>query len=340
MDEVDRDRAEGVRLAYVAATRARDLLVVPALGDEAWTGGWLEPLNRALYPPAGARRGPSKAPNCPAFKSKDSVLERPDGDAAGEATVAPGLHAFKDGYDVVWWDPRTLALGASPPFGVRREELIVKDVPRHVIDDGRERYDAWRAARAGARAAGAAPSLSVQTVRERAERDAGPTVACELCELADTASAGRPRGGGVAFGLLVHAVLAQVPLDADRSAVDEAAAVDGRLLDASDEDVAGAAAVAARVLASPLLARARAADALGRCRRETPVTCPMPDGAIVEGVVDLAFEENGAWVVVDYKTDRELGADDEARYRRQIALYATAIAQATGLPVSGVLLRV
>ena len=32
-EEVARDEAEGIRLAYVAATRARDLLVVPALGD-------------------------------------------------------------------------------------------------------------------------------------------------------------------------------------------------------------------------------------------------------------------------------------------------------------------
>ena len=57
--EVARDEAEGVRLAYVAATRARDLLVVPALGDAPWDGGWLSPLNDALYPPiasAGTRR--------------------------------------------------------------------------------------------------------------------------------------------------------------------------------------------------------------------------------------------------------------------------------------------
>jgi len=338
-DEVDRDRAEGVRLAYVAATRARDLLVVPALGDEPWSGGWLEPLNRALYPPSGARRSPLAAPNCPAFRSKDSVLERQDNDSASDATVAPGLHAFADGYDVVWWDPRALSLGAKPPFGVRREELIVKDVPRQVVDDGRERYEAWRAARADARAKGSAPSLSVETVRERAERDRGPAVACEIVDLSDRAASG-PRAGGAAFGLLAHAVLAEVPLDADRSAVADAAAVAGRILGASDEEVADAAAVAARVLASPLLARARAAEARGGCRRETPVTCPMPDGVIVEGIVDLAFEERGAWTVVDYKTDRELTAESEAHYRRQIALYATAIAQATGLPASGVLVRV
>ena len=53
-EEVARDQAEGVRLAYVAATRARDLLVVPALGDEPWDGGWFGPLeSRAL---SAARR--------------------------------------------------------------------------------------------------------------------------------------------------------------------------------------------------------------------------------------------------------------------------------------------
>ena len=34
-EEVARDEAEGVRVAYVAATRARDLLVIPAVGDAA-----------------------------------------------------------------------------------------------------------------------------------------------------------------------------------------------------------------------------------------------------------------------------------------------------------------
>ena len=37
--EVARDEAEGVRVAYVAATRARDLLVVCAVGDRPWDAG-------------------------------------------------------------------------------------------------------------------------------------------------------------------------------------------------------------------------------------------------------------------------------------------------------------
>ena len=55
------------------------------------------------------------------------------------------------------------------------------------------------------------------------------------------------------------------------------------------------------------------------------MTCQLPDGMIVEGIVDLAFEEHGTWIVVDYKTDREFAAGGEERYRRQVALYAAAI---------------
>src|SRR6185503_19640783 len=135
--EVARDQAEGVRLAYVAATRARDLLVVPALGDGEWEGGWFSPLNRALYPPIASRRSATRGPRCPPFKSKDSVLTRPNNETAGVSTVCPGKHAFADGggYSVVWWDPGALTLDARAPFGVRREDLIVKDVPKHVVAD-------------------------------------------------------------------------------------------------------------------------------------------------------------------------------------------------------------
>ena len=70
------------------------------------------------------------------------------------------------------------------------------------------------------------------------------------------------------------------------------------------------------------------------------MTFTLPDDTLVEGIVDLAFEENGTWTVVDYKTDRELAAAGEEQYRRQVALYAAAIARATGQPASGVMVRV
>jgi len=358
-EEVARDQAEGVRLAYVAATRARDLLVVPALGDAPWEGGWLGSLNRALYPALASRRAPTRGPNCPPFKSKDSVLERPDGEAAGPSTVCPGQHTFEPGgYSVVWWDPSTLSLGAKPPFGVRREELIVKDVPKAVVADGRGRYDRWQLARADARAAGSAPSLIVETTREWAARLAAPdrearrpgglrqpaddprlavdAASIVMAHVARVDDPDRPRGAG--FGSLVHAVLARVPFEADRSATAALSAVEARILGLEDDDAAAASSVVGRVLAHDVSVRARAAEARGACRRETPITYLLPDGTLLEGIVDLAFEQDGAWTVVDYKTDREVATLGEEQYRRQVALYASAIAQATGAPCDGIVL--
>jgi ATP-dependent exoDNAse (exonuclease V) beta subunit len=342
IEEVARDQAEGVRLAYVAATRARDLLVVPALGDEPWEGGWFSPLNRALYPPLAARRTAARGPRCPAFKSKDAVLQRPNDEPATASTVCPGQHTFADegGYSVVWWDPSALDLDKPRLFGVRREDLIVKDVPKHVIADGRAKYDRWQLARHDARAAGSVPSLQVQTVREWSEvgvESDSSQIQVRLVMISGDQTFDRPSGAG--FGVLVHALLAQAPFDADRDRLVSLAAAEARVLGMTDEDARAAAELAQRTLGHQLLARARAADARGACRRETPITCTLADGVLVEGIVDLAFEENGMWTVVDYKTDREIAALGEDRYRRQIALYASAIARATGQPATGILVR-
>jgi ATP-dependent helicase/nuclease subunit A len=342
-EEVARDQAEGVRLAYVAATRARDLLVVPAVGDDAWEGGWISPLNRALYPPAGSRREARRGPKCPAFKSKDSVLQRPNDEPAGSMTVCPGLHAFPSGYSVVWWDPGALALDKKPLFGVRRDDLIVKDVPRNVVADGRGRYDRWRLARLDARANGSAPTLQIETVREWTADEAHELPAAfRGATVATIDVAGRAEGakfGGAAFGVLLHGVLAQASFDASRERLHQVARVEARLLGMDEASAAAAAARAEQVFRHPLLMRARAAAERGACRRETPVTLGLDDGLLLEGVVDLAFEENGDWTVVDYKTDREI-AEASEQYRKQVALYAAAIARATERNTTGVLLRI
>jgi ATP-dependent helicase/nuclease subunit A len=135
-------------------------------------------------------------------------------------------------------------------------------------------------------------------------------------------------------------VLASTPLDAGREAVQALTEVQARMLSAPVDEVASAIELVTRVLAHELLARARAAAARGSCRRETPVTLSLADGTLVEGVVDLAFEEDGAWTIIDYKTDRELAAAGEDRYRRQVGLYASAVAQATGKTARGILIRV
>jgi ATP-dependent exoDNAse (exonuclease V) beta subunit len=103
--------------------------------------------------------------------------------------------------------------------------------------------------------------------------------------------------------------------------------------------VKAATAAVTAALAHPLMARARDAWRAGRCRRETPVAWRQPDGDLVEGVLDLAFEDGGGWTVVDFKTDAEIAAE-LATYRRQVRLYASIVARATGTAVTPVLMQV
>jgi ATP-dependent helicase/nuclease subunit A len=139
--------------------------------------------------------------------------------------------------------------------------------------------------------------------------------------------------------VLVHALLAVVPLDASSRDISDLARLHARVLGAPDGEREAAAFVVERVIAHPVFAAARRAENTGRaCRREAPVSIVI-DGALVDGQVDLAFETEQGWTVVDFKTDVELTGSEDV-YRRQVALYTHAIAKITGRPAHGLLLRV
>jgi hypothetical protein len=142
-EELRRDKAEAVRLAYVAATRARELLVAPVCGDEP-IDGWLEVLNPALYPPDEAKRQPRRAVGCPQF-GEDSVLDRGvQGVAPPRGSVRPGLHNPRAGaHAAIWWDPAVLALDVEEQMGLRQQRILEAD--EHGIDAarGEENYVRW-----------------------------------------------------------------------------------------------------------------------------------------------------------------------------------------------------
>jgi ATP-dependent helicase/nuclease subunit A len=374
--EVAREQAEAVRLTYVAATRAKDLLVVPAVGDEAYEGGWVDPLNKAIYPPAAARREPRKAPGCPAFVSKDSVLTRPGADPARPTTVAPGLHEFPQapGPDpqapkpaapkqpdlahsvakagpkpqalkVVWWDPRALNLNAETTLGLRRDDLIVKDVDMFTVDQKMHEYERWRASRDEAITSGARPTLSVRTVTEIAqslealEGPLRPGTASPALEIVDVSKIDGhvDRPSGPRFGTLVHAVLSLVPLDAPSETIRALAETQARIIGATTEEIAAAIASVTAVLAHPLLQRAREAEQRGKLRRELPVAAVSGD-TLVEGAVDL-FIDDEEGLVIDFKTDRDPELDF-GQYERQVAFYCEALGRLRTSPPRGVLMRI
>jgi len=289
-------------------------------------------------------------------------LLRPGGTAAGRETVCPGLHVLRPGFphpfppprragedegggqnsefSVVWWDPRALKLGAEAPLGIRRPELIVKDVAPDVVESGLVAYNSWRERRQRALDMGSQNSVSVQTVTQAAKTASEQLTDSKLPSVEIVKlPRGAKRPAGARFGALVHAVLASAPLGGDLSAIQNIAKIHGRILGASQQEIESASEVGRAALTHPLLNQARDASERGRCRRETPVAWRDADGSLIEGIVDLAFEQGQEWTIIDFKTDEELGGNESA-YRRQVGMYAAAIQAANGATVSAVLMQV
>jgi len=332
-DEAARERAEGVRVAYVAATRARDLLVVPACGDEPFPrDNWLSPLDKALYPSReGWRKSrPVHGLGCPEFGDASIVARPMDYDREAEFSVRPGLITPQQGsHEIVWWDPTKLKLGEESDHGLRQEELLK--------DDGgasSAAYQAWRQQRAATIAAASRPEFAVFLASQAADAPPDPVVV----ELVGSAS--RPVATGRRFGTLVHAVLRDVPLDANRATIRQWTQLNARILGAPPEEIEAACSRVEAALAHPLLNRARAAE---RKHREYPVmllvTLEGAGGRLMEGIIDLAFVEDNTWIIVDFKTDADI-SERNGQYQRQLQWYASALSRLTGLPARAYLLGV
>jgi ATP-dependent exoDNAse (exonuclease V) beta subunit len=353
-EEIQIELEEAARVLYVAATRARDLLVVCTVGDHPYDG-WLGTLNPVLYPAEANSFNPeTKQPSgCLAF-GNDTVLGRPPNALRGFGSVSPGLHRPRVGeHRVVWWDPATLAAPTSQARSSSRlMDYLKEDDGKVRSEEGIRAHERWQVERANARTIAGRPewnvltatayatALGVRDEREELETDQAGTP--QLSEVTvETIGIDFSRPHGKRFGTLVHAVLSVVALDSDREGIEEIARVQGRVLGAPPEDVDAAVETVRRALQHPLLQRAAAAVSSGNCRREIPVIMQLEDGTVIEGVVDLAFRDNGSdgsWIVVDYKTDFEIAGRLE-EYRKQVGLYALAISRATGKDARGTLLR-
>jgi len=71
-----------------------------------------------------------------------------------------------------------------------------------------------------------------------------------------------------------------------------------------------------------------------RTRSSSPPTSSGPAESLLTGAIDLVFEEDDGWVLVDYKTDTVAGnLDDLVRYYSpQIARYRRVWRDGTGRP--------
>ncbi len=172
--------------------------------------------------------------------------------------------------------------------------------------------------------ASVAATRLANVVKDEADADSGT----------EDMHASRRGRGGAALGRAVHAVLQSIDLETgegiDATARAQAAA-EG--IPQSHSEIA---ALASTAVNSDIVRRAVSS---GRYWREALVAAPIGEG-VLEGFIDLLFEEDGELVVVDYKTDNINANAAEyianSRYREQAGSYALITERATQKPVKDV----
>ncbi len=264
--EAAADEEERVRLLYVAATRARDHLVVSTFRNSNRTGS---PAHKIVEL---ANDVPHLWMELPVFDWTASSRQVED----AKVNVSVPTQSDRDR----WLE--------------EREEVFLRASARHAV---------------------AASSLAHDPEYDDPDREASP---------------GRRGRAGTNVGRAVHAVLQAVDLPHGRevsrlsrfhamaeSVPDRTEEVEGLARKAIDSDVV------------------RRGVKSGRYYREIYAATPV-GASVLEGFVDLCFVEDGALVIVDFKTDaisNEDAGSASDKYRTQVGAYSLALARSTGMPV-------
>ncbi len=269
---------EYVRLMYVAATRARDHLVLSLFRSQRSSGSGAGKMVEILT------------------GNDDLWTAAPDASGQVPETVLKAVDGEK---------PEGHSLADREQWSSRRAELLERQ---------------------GRPASVAATGLH----RLKPERSANYDDTRDPKKEPETDEPWKRGRGGTSLGRAVHSVLQTIDL-ATGNGIEETsraqAAAEG--LPARAPEVARLSRVA---VDSPTVRRAVAAS---KYWREVPVAIPVGDG-VLEGFIDLLFQEDGGLVVVDYKTDAVDSENLEGyltRYKLQGGAYALAAQRATGMPV-------
>ncbi|MHB1987756.1 MAG: UvrD-helicase domain-containing protein [Acidimicrobiales bacterium] len=322
---------EATRLLYVAATRARDHLVI--CGHH--VKGPRPSLGERLVEVAGEHRG-AWHPMASCLDDKEVAaatgplagLSSPSPPSAMLARAQPQSAAFIGSIDTV---------GAYEAWSCERVRLIATST----------RQASVRATEIASLAG--LGELSEPTGTLAVPRpDTGEDDGLGADAVVPSGLARRRRGAaGTKIGRAVHASLQSLPFD-DAVALargDDPGSTAARRLEAIAhaqarvERIGDRAREVSRLAKTALRSPAvREAFASGTAHRETYVATPW-GATVIDGYVDLCFTAaDGSLVVIDYKTDsvRNRGEVSEraAAYELQAAAYALALREATGRPVS------
>ena len=370
------DLAELDRLLYVAMTRGRDLLAAPVSEGDFPEESLLAPVEAGLKPllgqggitprtddaapavGAGGRRG--TGPLWDLLRADATGGAASDGKEAEAAFLARWRQAIDAGQVPTRRAIPATAFAALEAAG-DREDAREADV---------ERFKVERLPRDAERPAGVAFGELVHRVLEQVPLDAAETAveaeaarAVRELEVRDELG---PAAAEAVKAALRHPLLAEARRAAEHGTCYrelpllhlESVAEDGleRRPPAGTAGQRPADDTTPPALTAPPARKAgpwsapETASALETEAFEDDAEASLPAGsgpALVEGVADLVFQPDaeGAWTVLDFKTDSRPIGDPEfqasqARYRRQVGLYVRAVERATGQPAKGVLLYV
>jgi ATP-dependent helicase/nuclease subunit A len=296
---VRQERAERVRLLYVAMTRAKERLVLSG----AWKqpGRTVDPLVAATFGDLMAGRGEPEALEAQAVAGR-----------ARRAGVEPGVQ---------WVLPALIEPGDGSAMGGRRHAAADPALAERVRRDAAVLAEAREAASARmARPLVGAASALAHALLERHDAEEAPA-----------APSGNGQEIAVAVGSAVHRLLER--LDLGRGLAPQLPGLGDRARAEVSAAVGTSSASAATARLDELLSRLAGGACLARlgviagrvAARELPIllAAAADEGpvAAVSGFIDLVYRDpdDRRLVVADYKTDR---LDDEAAIAERGAVYA------------------
>ena len=356
------NRAEELRVLYVALTRAREKLIVVGTGGKAAKlADYLKKFDRFPRIEAGAANS-ELPPFAPA--AADSFLAWFVMSIMRSETCGKALRDFAETGGATATDT---PCGTSAPWSAylvpsstikgraaaaRDNEILAKVKRGEKLSPSPyaaeiKKLLGWRYDFRGVKNIPA--KLSVTELKRRfAEKDAEAEELSEITARSEEISLATPkflrqtRFTGADYGTIMHSCLQHVDLTGDLSA----AGIKKQLAAMRQRDIFDDAEIK---LISPAKIAAFFASAVGRRMLAAPQKWRelsfsqqiaanrfFPDAAVeekifVQGVIDLLFADDKGFVLVDYKTDGNT-APEEARdrYRLQIDLYAAAAENVTG----------
>jgi len=293
----ERERQESFRLLYVAASRARDELILTGSVTERGPEGWARVLDvMGMAPGAREREGDAFMLKMHAPRAVSEAVDGVDPEAtAGGAPEAP-------------WTRRRFEPGALPPVeSPSRIRGARGDLPPD-LDDG------------------ARVSAAGEAEPRRPGEMHGETRSATHDAAQDQA---RLPGQAVAVGTLLHDAIRRDAHPSDRDEMELLRAQEVMFpYDAGEQDRILDEVRAMLGVYHEALGRDLARlDSRERDLREWPVL--LPDGwQTWQGVIDRLYLVDGVWYLDDYKTDRTLHPE---RYAFQLAVYRETVRQVMGV---------